>query len=56
MHLSFKRVIDTVTLGSDRPIRRLLAYYVIVGGIFAALLYFFPVVGQLFSGTTRGAH
>jgi hypothetical protein len=50
MHLSFKRVIDTVTLGSDRPIRRLVAYYVIVGGIFAALLYFFPVTRQLFSG------
>ena len=50
MQLSFKRVIDTVTLGSDRPIRRLLAYYIIVGGVFAALLYFFPVVRQLFSG------
>src|SRR5688572_10546345 len=50
MHVSFKRVIDTVTLGSDRPIRRLLAYYIILGGSFAALLYFFPVVGQLFSG------
>ena len=50
MHVSFKRVIDTVTLGSDRPIRRLLAYYVILGGVFAALLYFFPIVGQLFSG------
>lgn len=50
MHLSFKRVIDTVTLGSDRPIRRLLAYYVVLGGVFAALLYFFPIVGQLFSG------
>ena len=50
MHLSFNRVIDTVTLGSDRPIRRLLAYYIIMGGIFAALLYFFPVVRQLVSG------
>jgi len=50
MRVSFKRVIDTVTLGSDRPIRRLLAYYVVLGGVFAALLYFFPVVRQLFSG------
>ena len=50
MGLSFKRVIDTVTLGSDRPLRRLLAYYVVLGGVFAALLYFFPIVGQLFSG------
>jgi hypothetical protein len=50
MSLSFKRVIDTVTLGSDRPIRRLLAYYIILGGVFAALLYFFPIVGQIASG------
>jgi hypothetical protein len=50
MRVSFKRVIDTVTLGSDRPIRRLLAYYVVLGGVFAALVYFFPVVRQLFSG------
>ena len=50
MSLSFKRVIDTVTLGSDRPVRRLLAYYIILGGVFAALLYFFPVLGQISSG------
>ena len=50
MNLSFKKVIDTVTLGSDRPIRRLVAYYVILGGVFAALLYFFPIVGQIASG------
>ena len=50
MHLSFKRTIDTIALGSDRPIRRLLAYYVLVGGVFAALLYFFPVVRQIASG------
>src|SRR6476620_6397834 len=50
MGLSFKKVIDTVTLGSDRPIRRLVAYYVILGGVFAALLYFFPIVGQIASG------
>jgi hypothetical protein len=50
MRVSFKRVIDTVTLGSDRPIRRLLAYYLILGGVVAALLYFVPVVQQLFSG------
>jgi len=50
MSLSFKKVIDTVTLGSDRPIRRLLAYYVILGGVFAALIYFFPIVGQIASG------
>jgi hypothetical protein len=50
MTLSFKRAIDTVTLGSDRPIRRLMAYYVILGGAYATLLYFFPIVGQIASG------
>ena len=50
MRLSFKRAIDTVTLGSDRPIRRLMAYYLILAGAFAALLYFFPIVGQVASG------
>ena len=50
MSLSFKRLIDTVTLGSDRPIRRLVAYYLILGGAFAALLYFFPILGQISSG------
>jgi hypothetical protein len=50
MTLSFKRAIDTVALGSDRPIRRLMAYYVILGGAYTALLYFFPIVGQIASG------
>jgi hypothetical protein len=51
MILSFKRLIDTVALGSDRPIRRLLAYYAILAGVYAALLYFFPtIMGQISSG------
>jgi uncharacterized protein DUF4956 len=51
MTLSFKRLIDTVTLGSDRPIRRLLAYYLILGGVYTALFYFFPnIIGQISSG------
>ena len=50
MSLSFKRVIDTVTLGSDRPIRRLLAYYIILGAVFGTLVYFFPFLGQIASG------
>jgi len=48
--MSFKRLIDTIALGSDRPTRRLVAYYLLIGGVFAALVYFFPIVGQLFSG------
>ena len=50
MKISLNKALDTLTLGSDRPIRRLFAYYVLLGGVFAALLYFFPVVRQLFSG------
>jgi len=50
MHLSFNRAIDTVALGSNRPLRRLFAYYVMLGGAFAALLYFFPIVGEIASG------
>ena len=50
MKLTLRRTLDTIALGSDRPIRRLIAYYVLIGGIFAALLYFFPVVRQIASG------
>src|SRR5262245_47523545 len=50
MALTFKRAIDTVALGSPRPIRRLMAYYLILGGAYTALLYFFPIVGQIASG------
>lgn len=37
-----KQVIDVVTAGSDRPLRRLLAYYVIVGLVVAGLAFVFP--------------
>jgi hypothetical protein len=46
-----KRLIDFFTMGSDRPMRRLIAYYVVVAAIMAAVMYFFPVVDRLlFSG------
>jgi hypothetical protein len=48
--MSFKGLIDTIALGSDRPTRRLVAYYLLIGGVFAVLEYFFPIVGELFSG------
>ena len=35
-------VIDVLTMKSDRPVRRLVAYYVIVAIIVAILAYFFP--------------
>ncbi|MEO8452447.1 MAG: DUF4956 domain-containing protein, partial [Gemmatimonadota bacterium] len=45
-----KRSIDFVTLGSQRPIRRLVAYYVVLAAFIAGLMYVFPVVNRLFSG------
>jgi Domain of unknown function (DUF4956) len=43
----FKRMIDFFTLGSDRPVRRLLAYYVVLAVIVGTLVYFFPVVDRV---------
>ena len=49
--LALKRLIDFFTLGSDRPMRRLIAYYVVVAVLTAGLLYFVPVSDRLlFSG------
>jgi hypothetical protein len=46
----FKRLIDYFTLGSERPGRRLLAYYVVLGLVTALTLYLVPPVDRLFSG------
>jgi hypothetical protein len=46
----FKRLIDFFTLGSDRPGRRLLAYYIVLGLVTAVVLYSFPPADRLFSG------
>ena len=46
----FKRFIDYVTLGSDRPVRRLIAYYVVLAALLALIVYFFPAVAQLLLG------
>src|SRR5262249_19582481 len=49
--LALKRLIDFFTLGSERPMRRLLAYYVVLAVLTAAMLYFLPVSDRLlFSG------
>jgi hypothetical protein len=45
-----KPLIDVVTLGSERPIRRLLAYYLLIGAAIWALTYFFPDTQQLLLG------
>lgn len=46
----FKRMIDFLTQGSERPMRRLVAYYVVLAVATTILIYLFPVVDQMFSG------
>jgi uncharacterized protein DUF4956 len=46
----FKRMIDFITLGSDRPILRLVAYYTALAVVTAVLFHFFPIVNELFTG------
>jgi hypothetical protein len=54
MHL-LKRMIDALTLRSDRPIRRLLTYYMILAVIAWPLIYFFPVVDRALGGAVLDA-
>jgi hypothetical protein len=37
-----KEIIDVLTMKSDRPVRRLVAYYVVLGIVVAILAFFFP--------------
>ena len=46
----FKRLIDVVTLGSDRPIRRLIAYYIVLGAALFLLFHFLPSTGRFVEG------
>lgn len=46
----FKRLIDFFTLGSERPILRLVAYYIALGAVGFILYQTFPIVHNLFSG------
>jgi uncharacterized protein DUF4956 len=46
----FKRTIDYITLGSDRPVRRLVAYYTVLLGGMVLLLYFFPTTERWLLG------
>src|SRR5688500_17043684 len=46
----FVKAIDLITLGSDRPIRRLVAYYTVLAAIVVTLIYFFPVTDRLLMG------
>jgi hypothetical protein len=45
-----KRMIDLLTLGSVRPMRRLAAYYVVMFVVGFAIFHFFPVLDGLLSG------
>jgi hypothetical protein len=38
----FKRLIDAVTLGSERPLRRLIAYYAILVAVLGIVLFLYP--------------
>ena len=46
----FRRLMDFITLGSDRPILRLVAYYTALALVTAVLFRFFPIVNRLFTG------
>lgn len=46
----FKRMIDFFLLGADRPIRRLLTYYLVLAVIVGALVYVFPTVDRILGG------
>jgi hypothetical protein len=46
----FTRLINVITLGSPRPVRRLAAYYALLVLISLVLFHFFPVLDGLLSG------
>jgi hypothetical protein len=50
-----KRMIDLLTHGTDRPGRRLVAYYLILGAIVWPLMYLFPVVDRSLGGDSFDA-
>ena len=50
-----KRVLDLFTMGADRPINRLLTYYLVLGLIAWPLIYFFPVVDRALGGAILDA-
>ena len=47
-----KQIIDVITMTSDRPVRRLVAYYAIVAVVVAILAYFFP--GEILRIAAKG--
>src|ERR1051325_7919503 len=49
----FKRFIDVLTLGSQHPMRRLIAYYAVLAAVLAVLLYLYPGTSEFL--VRRGA-
>jgi hypothetical protein len=49
------QILDFVTMGSDRPIRRLIAYYLFLGVVLFSLAYFFPDTDSLLLGKGMSA-
>jgi len=47
---SYKQIVAQFSLASPNPVRRLVGYYFVLGLATAALIYFFPDAGKLFSG------
>lgn len=45
-----RQIIDVLAQGGDRPVRRLIAYYLFIGAIVFALVYFAPGVAHLLVG------
>ena len=46
----WSRMVDVTAIGPDSPVRRLVAYYVVLIGVVAGLLYLFPIFNVMFSG------
>ena len=47
---TFKRLIDIVTLGSGRPLRRLIAYYAVLVVVLGIVLFLYPASNALLMG------
>lgn len=52
----FARLTDYFMLGSDRPVRRLVAYYVVLALATVVLVHFLPAAGKLFLGEKFDPH
>jgi len=51
----FKRVIDLISLRTERPVRRLLAYYLLLAAVLVGLAMAFPIVDQILGGAPEKA-